>query len=76
MQALYRSAHGAKRDDGRPPALWARMVGFVWLVAFLTWTTPGWSYPLLSRNRGQLKDSVVPFSVVRPVFHLLGASRR
>lgn len=73
VQALYRLTFGARRkeDDDRPssspssPPLWIRSVGYFWLILFLSWSTPVWSFPLLYRNSGRLKSSIVPFSIVR-----------
>jgi len=39
VQALYQSAFGTSRERLR------RGLGFVWVLAFLTWSTPAWVYP-------------------------------
>ena len=50
------------------PAWWIRMVGYVWVIVFLSWTIPGWMYPMISRTRNGLEDSLLPFSVLAHVF--------
>ena len=45
-------------------ALWARIIGFLWVVFWLSVSTPWYAYPTMSRNEGGLKDQIVPFSVV------------
>ena len=65
IQALYRSLNDMKRDAARPPTLIARLVGHAWVLAFLVWSTPIWLYPAVYRNRGEEKDGVLPFSVIK-----------
>lgn len=49
----------------RPPSLGERILGRIWVVAFLTWSTPVYFYPMLWRSNMGLEDSTIPFSVVR-----------
>lgn len=49
----------------RPPSLEERILGRVWVVAFLTWCTPMYLYPMLWRSNMGLEDSTIPFSVVK-----------
>ncbi|TVY43262.1 Acetyltransferase, partial [Lachnellula subtilissima] len=45
VQAMYRSLTGTVRSDTLPP-LWIRIVGYVWVGAFLLfWSTPVWAFP-------------------------------
>ena len=44
-------------------ARWQRVLGYVWVVAFLAWTTPSWSYANFRHNG----DRLVPFSLVETV---------
>ena len=41
-----------------------KMVGYLWVALFMTWSTPVYLYPILYRSRAGLNDSVVPFSIV------------
>lgn len=42
VQEIYRRARG-----GTTPALWSRVVGYAWVLAFLCWSTAVWQYPAL-----------------------------
>lgn len=39
------------------------LIGYIWVVMFLTWSFPIWIYPTLYRMRGGMADSVLPFSI-------------
>lgn len=64
VQALYRWMRGVSRDAGRQPSLWARFVGFIWVLLFLTWSTPAFIYPMLAAYSGEERDEVLPLSVL------------
>ena len=64
VQAAYRSLTGKTRLE--PVPLWAKCIGYVWTLAFLTWTTPVWTYPHFQRFKPQL-DFMFPFSVAKHV---------
>lgn len=40
------------------------LVGYIWVVMFLTWSFPIWIYPTLNRMRGGPADSMLPFSIL------------
>lgn len=42
---------------------WKRCVGFIWVISFLTWATPVWSYPNSLRYREGV-DVMFPVSIV------------
>lgn len=46
----------------RPPPLWVRVLGRIWLILFLVWTIPAWVYPALCRRKGGTEGSTLPFS--------------
>lgn len=48
VQAVYHWAFSIKKAES--PKLWARLIGYLWLLVFLVWTTPGWNYP----NKGRV----------------------
>ena len=50
--------------DGRP-VLWARALGYAWVLVWLAWTTPGWMYPLIAVPKAD-GSFVLPVGVVRP----------
>ncbi len=41
-----------------------KVIGYVWLVVFLAWSTPVWAYPAMQRSQGKAEDLILPFSVV------------
>lgn len=45
------------------PNRWQCMVGYVWVAAWLVWTTPAWSYQNIRHDAGQL----FPFSIVEAI---------
>lgn len=48
VQETYRHIRGGERA-----ALWSRVVGYVWVLAFLSWSTGVWQYPavLIAKRR-------------------------
>lgn len=42
-----------------------KILGYLWVMVFMVWSTPIWIYPSLSRNKAEDKYQVVPFSVVK-----------
>jgi hypothetical protein len=44
VQELYRRISGKSNDSVDTP-LWAKIMGYLWVVAFLSWSTPIWVYP-------------------------------
>ncbi|KAI9875333.1 MAG: hypothetical protein M1830_008604 [Pleopsidium flavum] len=60
VQAIYRSARGMAKEQ--QPELWAKLVGYLWVLLFQFWSTPAWIYPALIMNKGEKKDMIVPYS--------------
>lgn len=57
--------HRLTRNETRTmlqPKGWTRMVGYLWLVAWMTWCAPIWFYPGAMRNKGEERDHILPFS--------------
>lgn len=63
VQYIWRYVTGKSRD-AEPDAL-ERVVGGLWVAAWLTWTTPIWIYPGLRRPITGDKGVLLPFSVVK-----------
>lgn len=61
VQAIYRWYYGQKRSAASPRG-WKCVLGFVWLLLWLTWTTPVWIYPTAQRSSGQ---PILPISLLR-----------
>lgn len=39
-----------------------RGVGYLWVIFWLSWTVPGWLFPMLERTKGGEGEAVVGFS--------------
>lgn len=63
VQALYRQARG--KEVGFRTPLWARAVGYVWVVAFLVWSTPAWAYPII--RTVDREEAVIGVRAFRPI---------
>ena len=50
--------------------LFSRIAGYIWVFAFMVWSTPGWMYPSLYANKGEQKDMIVPYSVVGAIYEM------
>lgn len=60
VQAVYKSCtKNSPGSNSKLPHRWTRIVGYIWLVVFMSWSTPVWSYPAIRRNQ----DPVLPFSL-------------
>ena len=54
------------------PAMWQKMVGFVWVYSFWYWIIPWTVNPLL--RLGVLAASPLPFSLVEPIMKMTGTT--
>ena len=63
IQALYSSIIRGRRKPLLPQSA-VTLLGYVWVVLFMVWSTPVWTYPSLYANKGEEKDTIVPFSFV------------
>jgi len=57
---------GNTANRGGATARWKRVVGFIWLWAFMAWTIPSWMYALIGKRTG-LEEA--------PLFGTLSVSR-
>lgn len=39
---------------------WAKVIGFIWTLCWMSWTSPSWFYPKLVANTGTSKDQALP----------------
>lgn len=62
VQEVYRAIRGVQR--GTPPDSVARAIGYIWLVLFLCWSTPVWTYPRQRAFRGGQSQYLLPFSLL------------
>ena len=58
VQEIYRRIR-----RGTTTALWYRVVGYVWVLAFLSWSTAVWQYPALLITKKE--DTVLRLSAFR-----------
>lgn len=58
VQAIYRLYRGEKA--GASPRT-ATAVGYLWVVAWMVWTTPVWTYPSMQRDKS---ERILPFSLM------------
>lgn len=50
VQTVYKRFRG-KQDQYTETPRWIRMVGNVWTLVFLVWSTPAWFYPEANRRQ-------------------------
>ncbi|MCJ1404229.1 hypothetical protein MMC11_007454 [Xylographa trunciseda] len=63
VQAMYRRlAPQSGGSQKHPPLWWARALGYLWVAAFLTWSTPAFIYAMVAANKGGDRDEILPFS--------------
>ena len=43
---------------------WAKVIGYVWVLALFTYATPFYAYPSLRKSTGGLNDQILPFSLI------------
>jgi Membrane bound O-acyl transferase family len=65
VQAIFHAVCGGKGRMNASTQAWARSIGYVWVVAFLAWSTPVWVYPAICINKGGANDRILPFSMLR-----------
>lgn len=59
-----------KEDEGkkksRPPSLANRIIGYLWVAAFMTWSGPVWLYPQASKPVSPgTNSSFLPYSIIK-----------
>lgn len=69
VQELYHRIRPREQRSSRERTL-ARIIGYAWLCIFLSWSTPVWTYPAIRRNRGDTKDVILPYSIMKPLIDL------
>ena len=62
VQAIWaRSPYDRRKKLDTP--VWHKIVGFLWLLAFMTWSTPAWSYRMFLHERPGI-DTPLGFSII------------
>jgi hypothetical protein len=67
VQEIWRRCFGSgKSDSSKGTATWKRVVGFVWLWAFMAWTMPSWVWvPISKRTAGEDTPIMGRLSIAR-----------
>jgi hypothetical protein len=73
VSSTYFSVRGITKDQ--PATRGQKMLGYVWVGAFLAWSLPAYVYPMLYRGNLGLDDAVTPVSIVRILKDLTGPLR-
>lgn len=67
VQALWSRGLGGRGRGGRGERWMRRLVGYLWVMAFMVWSVPVFQYPVMVAKR-PVGDELLPFSVARVVF--------
>ena len=59
VEFIFRTTRPAALNISSP--LWARLIGYTWVISFLFWSTPAWLYPQASAGP---QEKFLPFSIV------------
>lgn len=51
-----------------------KVLGYLWVLIFLVWSTPIWIYPSIYQNNGGAKYQMVPFSLLKAAGMILAAT--
>lgn len=66
VQEIWKRISGGGKSADGESARWERVVGFLWLWAFMAWSVPAWMYaPILSRTTGEQGPLMGPLSISR-----------
>ncbi|PYH94737.1 hypothetical protein BO71DRAFT_483561 [Aspergillus ellipticus CBS 707.79] len=60
VQAIYQSRGKGCTTTG-VPRFWVRFLGYVWVIVWLSWSTPVWTYPTMQRDDG---SRILDFSLL------------
>ncbi|MCJ1284350.1 hypothetical protein MMC26_003681 [Xylographa opegraphella] len=63
VKKALRSMSGARKATAA--SRMTRGIGYLWVAAFLVWSVPVWIYPFMYIDRGEPKDRIIQYSVVR-----------
>lgn len=66
VQAAYRAIRGSTAKGVRKGemSLWQRCVGYLWVVVWMMWSVPPYSYPPARRSKG---EGILPFSLLQEI---------
>ena len=59
------------KQDQKRSEIFNRVVGWVWVIGFLGWSTPAIMYPAARLNTGEGSDVLLPISILRVVKNAL-----
>lgn len=59
VAALWRTVSGRRDDEGK---LWQKVLGFLWVITWMVWSMPVWTYPISRASQG---EGILPFSIIQ-----------
>ncbi|KAJ8058855.1 hypothetical protein OCU04_011838 [Sclerotinia nivalis] len=63
---LKATGQGSKKGKNDTPSLAHKIIGYLWVVAFMTWSGPVWLYPQASKPTSLgINSSFVPYSIIK-----------
>ena len=66
VQEVYRRVRVQDTSQSHPP-IWAKVLGYIWVIAFLAWSTPSWAYPIIRTiNKEEATITVGAFRSILP----------
>ena len=64
VQAVFRRTLGRTSEPGLINFM-SRIVGYVWVTAFTTWSSPIWMYPVIQDMRQE--DAMLSFTALKAI---------
>ncbi|MCJ1282376.1 hypothetical protein MMC26_001699 [Xylographa opegraphella] len=66
IEDVFLSAYRSRLNTTQQvPFLSERLAGYIWVAAFLTWSSPVYMYPIMERRMTDETSTVVPYSFVQ-----------
>lgn len=69
VQEIYKQF--TKRKSGTVPTRSERIIGYIWVVAFLVWTSPVWVFPAILQMRED--EATLSLSALKPLIRGLAS---
>jgi hypothetical protein len=56
----------SKKEEITPPSLTTKIIGYLWVAAFMAWSGPVWLYPQASKPAPPgINSSFLPYSIIK-----------
>ena len=69
VREIYKQFTG--RKAGSTPTISERIIGYMWVITFLIWTSPVWVFPVTLQMREE--EAMLSLSALRPFFRGLAS---